>query len=101
MPTVTQVILSSRAMALQNIIQNIYPADIQTQPCGVDLTLKRVLIWKSSGVVDFDNSRRKIAETETIPFQPDPSIENPAGPGFVDLHLDSTWWSSMRLWMCL
>jgi len=39
------------------------------QPCGIDLTLKRVLGWKSAGVVDFDNVYRKTSATAEIPFQ--------------------------------
>jgi len=39
------------------------------QPCGIDLSLKRVLGWKSAGVVDFDNVYRKTSATTQIPFQ--------------------------------
>lgn len=39
------------------------------QPCGIDLSLKRVLGWKSAGVVDFDNVYRKTSATAEIPFQ--------------------------------
>ena len=39
------------------------------QPCGINLSLKRVLGWKSAGVVDFDNIYRKTSATAEIPFQ--------------------------------
>lgn len=39
------------------------------QPCGIDLSLKRVLGWKSAGVVDFENIYRKTSVTAEIPFQ--------------------------------
>ena len=39
------------------------------QPCGIDLSLKQVLGWKSAGVVDFDNVYRKTSATAEIPFQ--------------------------------
>jgi len=83
------MILPGHAVVLQKIVQNIQSAEIQTQPCGIDLTLKRVLVWKSSGVVDFDNNRRKVAETEALPFQPDKMAEAPFVSSFVDLPLGS------------
>lgn len=83
------MIIPGRAVALQRIIRNIRSPDIQAQPCGVDLTLKRLFVWKSSGVVDFDNSRRKTAETEALPFNPDTASGEPSDSGFVDLPLGS------------
>ena len=80
----TEMILLGRALVLRKIVQNIRSSDIQTQPCGVDLTLKRVLIWKSAGVVDFDNSSRKNAETEAVPFRGSTAVDGSAS-GFVDL----------------
>lgn len=50
------------------IISNVRSAKIQAQPCGVDLTLKRVKTWTSPGSVDFDNSLRLNASTVEIPF---------------------------------
>jgi dUTP pyrophosphatase len=43
--------------------------DSQYQPCGVDITLKEVYGFKSEGVIDFDNSERRISEVEPIPFE--------------------------------
>jgi len=53
---------------IPRIITNIRSAKIQAQPCGVDLTLKRVKTWTSPGSVDFDNSLRLNASTVEIPF---------------------------------
>src|ERR1700759_3347832 len=80
------MILPGRVVARQNIIRNIRHADTQIQPCGIDLTLKRVLIWKTSGIVDFDNSRRQNAETDALPFhletaETDAVIDS----GYIDL----------------
>lgn len=36
------------------------------QPCGVDLTLHRVLAWTSPATIDFDNSRRQAAGTSEL-----------------------------------
>ncbi len=43
--------------------------DSQFQPAGVDVTLKEVLRFSCSGNIDFDNSERKISDTESVPFE--------------------------------
>ena len=53
---------------IPRIISNTRNSKIQTQPCGVDLTLKRIRAWKTAGTIDFDNSLREMAQTETVPF---------------------------------
>lgn len=40
----------------------------QLQPCGVDLSLRRVLEWTSPASIDFDNSHRKAANTSELRF---------------------------------
>jgi dUTP pyrophosphatase len=79
------MILPGSKLILQKIIQNVRSTKLQVQPCGVDLTLKRILVWKSSGEVDFDNTRRNNAATEALPFQSDALVENPSESSFVDL----------------
>jgi len=84
------MIIPGRAAVLQKIVRNLRSVNIQAQPCGIDLTLKRMLVWKSSGVVDFDNRCRKSAETDALPFQPDTTAKEPTDlMGFVDLPLGS------------
>ncbi|KAJ7653080.1 deoxyuridine 5'-triphosphate nucleotidohydrolase [Mycena polygramma] len=63
------MILSGRAVFSRQIVQNLISAQRQVQPCGIDLSLKRVLAWTSAGVVDFDNTFRKTADTIEIPFE--------------------------------
>ena len=53
---------------IPKIITNVRSAQVQAQPCGVDLTLKRVKTWTSAGRVDFDNSLRLNASTREVPF---------------------------------
>lgn len=60
-------------------MQSLLSPSHQVQPCGIDLTLKRVLQWKSAGVIDFDNKNRKTASTEEIPFGPQNYIHLPLG----------------------
>jgi dUTP pyrophosphatase len=83
------MIIPGRTAVLQKIVQNLRSVDLQAQPCGIDLTLKRMLVWKSSGVVDFGNNCRKSAETDALLFQPDAIVERPSDLGFIDLPLGS------------
>ena len=53
---------------IPKIISNVLSFKVQAQLCGVDLTLKRVLIWTSPGVIDFDNIKRVTASTGEMPF---------------------------------
>ncbi len=50
--------------------QMIDPA-LQVQPNGIELTLKRVEVHNSEGAIDFDNSERKLPQTENISFDSD------------------------------
>ena len=40
----------------------------QVQPCGIDMTLREVHALSDAGVVDFDNSRRKISASKRLEF---------------------------------
>lgn len=79
------MILPGNKLVVQKIIQNIRSTKLQVQPCGVDLTLKRILTWKSAGEVDFDNSRRNNAATEALPFQSGSSLTKSSESSFIDL----------------
>lgn len=61
------MILPGRS-AISKIVSNVRSAKVQSQPCGVDMTLKRIKAWTSAGSVDFDNSRRLNASTVEVPF---------------------------------
>lgn len=69
------MILPGRVVLQRGIMSNLLSTKLQVQPCGIDLTLKRVLTFGSSGVVDLDNVKRKNAETRNIQFltQPQPN----------------------------
>lgn len=71
-----QMILPGRSI-IPRIIGNVRSAKIQAQPCGVDLTLKRIKTWTSPGSVDFDNSLRVNASTVEVPFtRQDEQLQN-------------------------
>ena len=62
------MIIPGRTVLSRQIVCGILSSKHQMQPCGIDLSLKRVLGWKSAGVVDFDNVYRKTSATAEIPF---------------------------------
>ncbi|KAJ5783161.1 hypothetical protein N7457_004935 [Penicillium paradoxum] len=76
------MILPGRSLIARSIIRNVQHPTLQAQPCGVDLTLKRVLKWNSPGIIDLDNRLRQTATTEEIPF---PSPENKDVKPYLDL----------------
>ncbi|MFH0737077.1 MAG: deoxyuridine 5'-triphosphate nucleotidohydrolase [Candidatus Micrarchaeota archaeon] len=43
----------------------------QFQPAGIDITLKEAYRFKNAGLIDFDNSERKISDVEPIAFESD------------------------------
>ena len=63
------MIIPGRTVLSRQIVCGILSSKHQMQPCGIDLSLKRVLGWKSAGVVDFDNVYRKTSATTQILFQ--------------------------------
>jgi dUTP pyrophosphatase len=62
------MIIPGRTLLTRAIIRNVQNPALQAQPCGVDLTLKRVLTWTSPGTIDLGNHRRQTASTNEIPF---------------------------------
>lgn len=63
------MILPGRIIAQRGVLTNLRSHTHQIQPCGIDLTLKRVLTWTSPGTIDFDNSQRQVARTSELPFE--------------------------------
>lgn len=57
--------------------------DFQLQPAGFDLTLKEVRKFKTPGQIDFGNVRRKVSETEPLPFDEDGLLLLPQGTYLV------------------
>lgn len=64
------MIIPGRSLITRSIVRNVQSPTIQIQPCGVDVTLKRIFKWTSPGTIDFDNQLRRTAATEEIPFAP-------------------------------
>ncbi|MCJ1369009.1 hypothetical protein MMC20_000216 [Loxospora ochrophaea] len=59
------MLLTGRSI-IPEIVSNVRSAIVQEAPCGVDLTLKQIERWTSSGHADFDYD---FAPTEEIPFE--------------------------------
>jgi len=51
----------------------------QLQPCGVDMTLREVHALADAGVVDFDNSKRKISKSTPLAFDSDGKLHVASG----------------------
>ncbi|KAI9749214.1 MAG: hypothetical protein M1815_002682 [Lichina confinis] len=60
--------LSGASIVKREIVRNLRSVRQQLQPCGVDLSLRRVLAWTSSAAIDFDNSRRRAADASELRF---------------------------------
>lgn len=67
----------------QALVENMIDAETQTQMCGIELTLNRVERFTSAGAVAFDNSERKLPQTEPIDFDPSGWIDLSPGSYLV------------------
>ncbi|KAL1621400.1 hypothetical protein SLS56_009179 [Neofusicoccum ribis] len=82
------MILPGRSLISRKIVSGVASTPLQAQPCGVDLTLKRVLTWTSAGTVDFDNRLRQPASAEALPTPADTKagIHLPHGSYLVEFN---------------
>lgn len=62
------MLLSGASIVKRGIVRNLLSETQQLQPCGVDLSLRRVLAWTSPATIDFDNSRRQATQTAELRF---------------------------------
>ncbi|KAL7788525.1 dUTPase-like protein [Trichoderma afarasin] len=65
------MLMSGASIVKQDIVRNLRSATQQLQPCGVDLSLRRVLAWTSPATIDFDNSHRQAANASELRFNKD------------------------------
>ena len=57
-------ILTGKQIVEKKIVQNV--DENQVQMCGIDMTVAKVERFAGNGIVDFDNSTRKIPETREV-----------------------------------
>ncbi len=67
----------------QALVENMIDTKTQTQMCGIELTLNRIERFTSAGAVAFDNSERKLPQTEPIDFDPSGWIDLSPGSYLV------------------
>jgi len=67
----------------QALVESMIDTETQTQMCGIELTLNRVERFTSAGAVAFDNSERKLPQTELIDFDPSGWIDLTPGSYLV------------------
>ena len=53
-----------------SLVESMIDPDVQTQMCGVELTLQKIEAFVSEGALAFDNQERKLPETVGIAFDP-------------------------------
>jgi dUTP pyrophosphatase len=62
------MILSGLEIVTRQLVRNLRHVAQQQQPCGVDLTLRRISEWTSAATIDFDNTKRQAANISNLPF---------------------------------
>ncbi|RME79747.1 MAG: deoxyuridine 5'-triphosphate nucleotidohydrolase [Methanobacteriota archaeon] len=59
---------------------------LQVQQAGIDVSVAEIAVFKSSGKIDFDNSDRKRADIEALPWPEDKTLKLSPGPYLVTLN---------------
>jgi len=62
------MIVSGIEIITRQLVRNLRSVSQQQQPCGIDLTLRKVSEWTSAATVDFDNTKRQAAKTSILSF---------------------------------
>jgi dUTP pyrophosphatase len=57
-------VLTGQQIIKNGIVNELKDPEKQVQPCGIDLTVAKIEMYKSEGVIDFDNSLRKLPRLE-------------------------------------
>ncbi len=65
------MILSGNSIYQQKIVTNLINKELQIQPSGLDLTVKKISKFENNLVIDFDNTNRKISSYEEMEFNDD------------------------------
>jgi dUTP pyrophosphatase len=67
----------------ENLVESMIDPKVQTQMCGIELTLKRVERFLSRGTLAYDNKDRELPETEEIGFDQSGFVELDSGAYLV------------------
>ena len=66
-----QLVLSGQKILELGLVKNLLDKETQVQPAGIDFTLKRLSTFETTGVIDFDNTKRKLPKYKEIKFDND------------------------------
>ncbi|KAK3674320.1 hypothetical protein LTR78_005789 [Recurvomyces mirabilis] len=80
------MILSGHEIVARELVRNLEDATTQQQPCGIDLTLRQISSWTSAAELDLDNTHRRAAACEPIPYAADNTIKLRPGSYLVDFN---------------
>lgn len=64
---------------LRPLVQSGLVGEEQFQPAGIDLTVKTVEVFSSTGVIDFSNEKRTLPMTQMLDFDVDGRLYLPRG----------------------
>ena len=67
----------------QSLVESMIDPKMQTQMCGMELTLQKIERFTSAGAVAFDNMERELPRTEPMDFDPSGWVDLAAGAYLV------------------
>lgn len=80
------LMLAGKKIIELGLIQSLQDPEKQVQPAGVDFSLKQVAKLESSGVVDFDNSKRILPEYQPVEFDTNDMVRLEQGVYMVEFN---------------
>lgn len=78
--------ISGEKIILSGIVENILDLGAQVQPAGIDFTLKRISSLESTGVIDFDNTKRRLPAYKEIIFGDDDTVYLQSGVYLIEFN---------------
>lgn len=84
------MILPGKTAISRGIILNLTNPTLQIQPCGIDLSLRKIFSWTSAGTVDFSNQFRAGSRKEQLEFTGTrTSTSSSSSPKTKSIHLSA------------
>ena len=71
------MVLTGKDILSRGIVTDVLDAGLQTQSVGIDLTIAKIETYMSSGIIDFDNSKRTKPRMSEVSFIDDECDLNP------------------------
>lgn len=83
------MILPGKTAISRGIILNLTNPTLQIQPCGIDLSLRKIFSWTSAGTVDFSNHFRAGSRKEQLEFTGTRSSSSSSSQKTKSIHLSA------------